>query len=67
MVVLWEKKKKIKKTRISIYLPEHLSNIAESAFKNKSEFVTKAIEFYVNNELGLKKHFNELYNRINKL
>ena len=48
-------KEKVKKVRLSIYVPKHLVTIAESVDKNKSSFIASAIEYYVNNG-GLKKY-----------
>jgi hypothetical protein len=51
-------KEKVKKVRCSIYIPKHLALIAESADKNKSSFIAKAIEYYVNRG-GLKNYIQE--------
>ncbi len=51
---------KIKKTRVTVYVPEHLDKIADKSGAVKSHFYTEALEHIVNSAGGMKKMIREM-------
>lgn len=54
------KKTKVEKTRVTVYVPAHLNEIAKKSGIVKSKFYARALEHFINTSGGMKKMMKEI-------